>query len=252
MQNINQTIIFIHGNSLSAATFNNQKDLAQQFNCIAIDLPGHGENHSLYYNEKDFCIESYVNYVVDYIGENVAGDFILVGHSLGGHIAIEAAPQLKNLKGLFVFGTPPVAKPPQLDNAFLPNPNISFLFTEELNEEQKRTISYDIASKNNNAELIYLELNKANPKVRSGLAACIGEGRHQDELQILRTNNLPVAIIHGKYDAMINSNYFGDLSIPTLWQNKIHMIEDASHSPHLENSTEFNNLLSQFCETVFV
>ena len=58
------------------------------------------------------------------------GNVILVGHSLGGHLAIEIAEKIDNLKGLIIIGTPPVKKPMNLEEAFLPIQEIQTFFTE--------------------------------------------------------------------------------------------------------------------------
>jgi dienelactone hydrolase len=48
-----------------------------------------------------------------------AADAVVVGWSLGGHIALEAAPAMPAPAGYVVFGTPPVASAAQMGEAFL-------------------------------------------------------------------------------------------------------------------------------------
>jgi pimeloyl-ACP methyl ester carboxylesterase len=43
---------------------------------------------------------------------------ILVGWSLGGHIAIEMLLRSERIKGIVITGTPPVDFPDQIDKAF--------------------------------------------------------------------------------------------------------------------------------------
>jgi len=47
---------------------------------------------------------------------------VIVGWSLGGHIALEAASALPDAAGFVIFGTPPVSGPADMPEAFLPNP----------------------------------------------------------------------------------------------------------------------------------
>jgi len=42
--------------------------------------------------------------------------------SLGGHILLEAAKDLPRARGFAIYGTPPVGFPPEMADAFLPNP----------------------------------------------------------------------------------------------------------------------------------
>ena len=61
---------------------------------------------------------------------------MIVGWSLGGHIAIEAAPALPEAAGFVVFGTPPVSSAEQLATAFLPNPAMNVGFTAAVSPDE--------------------------------------------------------------------------------------------------------------------
>jgi dienelactone hydrolase len=63
---------------------------------------------------------------------------VIVGWSLGGHIALEAAPAPPQAAGYVIFGAPPVASAAQMGEAFLPNPAMSVGFTAAVEPEQAR------------------------------------------------------------------------------------------------------------------
>ncbi|MEV6153646.1 hypothetical protein AB0L53_25195 [Nonomuraea sp. NPDC052129] len=67
-----------------------------------------------------------------FVKEVGAEDTVIVGWSLGGHIAIEAAPGLPGAAGFVVFGTPPVGSVERLGRACLPNPAVHIGFTAEV------------------------------------------------------------------------------------------------------------------------
>lgn len=244
------TIVFIHGNSLSAKTFEKQIGFSSEFEYLALDLPGHGQNVSQDYSENDFCIESYVNIVIEKVSSCLSENILLVGHSLGGHIAIEAAPSLKKVKGLLIFGTPPVGKPPAMDKAFLPHPAMPFLFQEQWSDDELRQLIGALTKDKNIAEIIKRELLLSKGKARTGLLSCIGAGKHLDELDIVGNLKIPIAILHGENDSLINSHYFSEISLPTLWRNKLHVVPDAGHCLQMEMPRAFNDLLLQFCNEV--
>ena len=114
------TIVFIHGNSSSSNVFSevlNEKLIGCSL--IAIDLPGHGD--SLDNHFEDFSFENLKSICTNFIN-TIDGDILIYGNSFGGNIAIEIAKDINNLKGLIIAGTPPVKKPLNLLEAYLPLP----------------------------------------------------------------------------------------------------------------------------------
>ena len=124
------TIVFIHGNSSSSFVFDEVlkcKSIPQTK--IAVELPGHGINTNLGHEVKDFSIEVYRAKLIDLLSR-IDDDVLLVGNSLGGHLVIEVAQEVNRLKGLVIFGTPPLKKPLNLEEAFLPVDALQTFFTE--------------------------------------------------------------------------------------------------------------------------
>ena len=127
------TLVLIHGNSSSSRSFSRQLDgpLGKRFRLVAVDLPGHGKSD----DAKDPSAYSLpgharaVRAVVDALGLHEAR---FVGWSLGGHVALEMAPDLKEPRGFVIFGAPPLAVPPAMSEAFLPNPAMQFTFQERV------------------------------------------------------------------------------------------------------------------------
>jgi pimeloyl-ACP methyl ester carboxylesterase len=53
-----------------------------------------------------------------------------VGWSLGGHVALEMAPDLRNPRGFVIFGTPPLTSGEAMSEAFFPNPAMKVTFQD--------------------------------------------------------------------------------------------------------------------------
>ena len=79
----------------------------RRFRLVAVDLPGHGASD----DAKDPSAYSLpgharaVRAAVDALGLDEAR---FVGWSLGGHVALEMAPDLPRARGFVIFGTPPI------------------------------------------------------------------------------------------------------------------------------------------------
>ncbi|ACE86170.1 alpha/beta fold hydrolase [Cellvibrio japonicus] len=87
-------IVLIHGWSCRAsdwdATLSALASSAALPKCLAIELPGHGQHEHLPWS--DWSIAGLARFVVDQLPESAT--IQLVGHSMGGCVALEAAAQL--------------------------------------------------------------------------------------------------------------------------------------------------------------
>ena len=237
------TVIFIHGNSSKANVWQNQLEskLLSPFNLLALDLPGHGKS----LNSGLYSITDLVETLIENIGpyQNV----VLVGHSLGGHLAIEIMPRLKNCVGLLIFGAPPVKSPLNLNEAFLPDERMALLFQKRLTTKEAVSFAEIVCNDFQKQKFDVLgAIQNTDSKFREDIGVSVNMGELSDEVEILKNSSVPIAILHGMEDDLINYNYLEELHIPRLWKEKVHKIEGCGHSPHLEKPIEFNQLLFQF------
>jgi pimeloyl-ACP methyl ester carboxylesterase len=87
-----RAVVFVHGNSSSARTWLPvlTGPFGRRFRCLALDLPGHGQSapaadHSAY------SLPGYASVLAAFTQACGAAEAVMVGWSLGGHIALEAA-----------------------------------------------------------------------------------------------------------------------------------------------------------------
>jgi pimeloyl-ACP methyl ester carboxylesterase len=95
-------LVFLHGTRLTRAQWVPQlRALSGRYRCVAVDLPGHGA-----LGNRTFTIEAAVEVVRDAIEREVpSGKAILVGLSLGGYVAIDAAEAIpERVAGLVLAG----------------------------------------------------------------------------------------------------------------------------------------------------
>lgn len=106
------SIIFLHGVGSSSQTWRNVMDsLADRFTVAAIDLLGHGQSpvpddSSLY--TRDLALED-----IDDLTVELGDDPVLVGHSLGGYLALaHGATRPGKARGIVVLNTGPGFRDP--------------------------------------------------------------------------------------------------------------------------------------------
>ncbi len=84
------TLVCLHGWGGSKESFTELRAALKRtdIRILTPDLPGFGDEPE---PEKPWTTDDYVNWVETYIRENVQGEFLLLGHSHGGRIAIKLA-----------------------------------------------------------------------------------------------------------------------------------------------------------------
>ena len=102
--------------------------LGERFRLVAVDLPGHGASDDAR-DRSAYSLPGHARAVRAVVDALQLGDAVFVGWSLGGHVALEMAPELRQARGFVIFGTPPLAFPPARE-AFLPHPTMRLIFSE--------------------------------------------------------------------------------------------------------------------------
>jgi pimeloyl-ACP methyl ester carboxylesterase len=242
-------VVLVHGNSSSAATWQGLLGgpFGQQYRCLALDLPGHGRSAPAGDGEG-YTLPGYAALVAGWATAVGAADAAVVGWSLGGHIAIEAAPGLPGAAGYVIFGTPPVSAPAQLAEGFLPNPAMNAAFTAELSADEARGFAAASLAPGSGVPLddLVAEILATDGAARAGLYAGIGAGKFADEVALVRGLTVPVAVLHGEAEQLVSLDYLRKLDIPALWRGAVQVIPGAGHSPQLETPAEFAALLGAF------
>ncbi|MBI9068201.1 MAG: alpha/beta hydrolase [Salinivirgaceae bacterium] len=247
------TILFIHGNSLSSKTFQKQFDdasLNRQFRLIALDMLGYGESDRSKNPEKDYGFYAQADLVVSFIEALKLSEVILVGHSLGGNIAIEVANRCDKVNALALLASP-LAEKPMSQEMYLPHPALSYFFTPYLDDNAIAELVRALYKPGTgipdwNVEVV----KKSDPLSRAHLLAPVLSGEYTDQLITLQKMKLPVASIIGEYDLLANPDYIKSTVVETLWQNKVHEIKDGGHMLFYENAPAFNQLLVEFAKHV--
>ncbi len=245
------TIVFIHGSSSSPRVFKEVME-SSEIECtrITVELPGHGQNTSNEFKEEDFSFASYCKKLIAAINL-FDDDILLVGNSLGGHLAIEIAPKVKRIRGLVIFGTPPAKKPINFDEAFLPVPALQTFFTENPSEIDIELAAEIAVYDKINAKSIKEDFKQANPLVRKNIAFDILNGKFSDQFKIFTTLKVPKFIIAGVNDPTVNPKYLVDVQKKCKTSCEIIKFKNCGHYPSLEKPEEFIETLKEIISKVF-
>ncbi len=239
-----QSIMFIHGNSASHGVWASQFGGAlKPCRLIALDLPGHGESSRV----PSYSVETLADAIVGVAQAVACEDAVFVGHSLGGHVLLEAAARLPKARGFVIFGTPPLGRPPRLDEAFLPSPALGAAFKAEVTESEIDTwASCMFRPGAAIPDLIAADIRRTDPRMRADVGQALASLAFVDEQRVVRDLAQPLAVLHGRNDAIVNLAYLQQLVAPTLWQGAVQVVDEAGHYLQIERPEVFSRLLREF------
>lgn len=244
------TIFFIHGNSSSSSLWRRQmtdKSFAE-YRLVAIDLPGHGDS--------DACTNPKEDYSPIITGKIMAEatkklsrneSYVLVGFSYGTNLIAEMLVNGANPVGI-CFSAPCIVGKNYEPTKLLLNPDSNIFLMEEVSRDKAEKF-FDINLKGKIEEDIDNYLNdffSVDPLFRGSMIQSGLGGNHSDEILAMRKHNVPLFIVFGKHDRLIDPNYLDDASLP-LWRNEIIKLEDTGHFVQTDQPETFNQLLHEYC-----
>ena len=252
---IKRTIFFIHGNSGSSLTWSKQfeSSLFSEFRLIAFDLPAHGSSDASSDPDIDYSpIE--LGKIMAAAVNSLAGhhSYILAGFSFGTNVIGEMLFNELNPAGVALISSCVISSVSDLQKVFLPNPNANNFFNDSVPPEDVEKLALDCFYLRNMPDLEKFRSDFENTKTpfRSTLMKKASEGAVRDEIECLKKTNLPVLIIFGKEDKVVNTGYLDTITFAT-WQNTIYKLEGAGHFVHIDQAEMCNQLISDYATEVF-
>jgi pimeloyl-ACP methyl ester carboxylesterase len=239
-------MVLVHGNSSSSATWEPllTGPVGARYRCLALDLPGHGGSAPA--QDPDlYSMPGYAAVLTGFLAATGVPDAVVVGWSLGGHVALEAAPDLPRARGFFIFGAPPVASGADLGVAFLPNPAMGVGFAEQVGPDDAAAYaaSFVAAGSGVPPEVFVPDILATDGAARSNLMRSIGEGRFRDEVAIAVDLGPRLAIVQGEGEQLVSLDYLQGLALPALCRGGVQVMAGVGHAPQVEAPEAFAALL---------
>lgn len=230
------TILFVHGFSSEANSHEKVGNAIKKmgFRYYAIDFPGHGKTK--YEKKSEMNLETYVDLTVKYIMENDLNNIILLGHSMGGAIAVcvnEAVP--KRIKAIMledplnktIYSNPLKRLKENMTNPVdFKNSDASFI--------ERIKFSWDKAIKGK-GELSPLLMNLMNPLV-------INKISHAYE----QIGDKPVLLMFGEYDRVIPPEQSIKYISSVASNLSTYIIKNAKHTPSHDNLDDYLKIIKDF------
>ena len=244
------TILFIHGSSLSSHIWDTQfsdPQLFQQYRLIAIDLPGHGQSSWAADAPLQYSFKELAGIITSIVHILELKTYILAGLSIGTNLTGEMTAPLPGCKGFFLTGPSLMAPHISLDKIVLPFEHGAVLATPDPPDAALENYCKGLVFNHDTALLTHLKngYRLTDPVFRSNLGSILATQAWNNEIAQLNKYGLPVALVYGKKEQIVNSIYLST-EIQHLWRDKIMLVEDAGHLANAEQPIVFNRLLLDF------
>ena len=153
-----RTLLLVHGlgGSLESWT-NNIQYLSSRFRVIALDLPGFGLSDK---PRIDYTIKFYVSFLRKFVKKLNLASLVLIGSSLGGHIAVEFT--LKNMKLVqkMILVSPAGSPPKSFRGTSVSKRYFGIIRAESSNEVKKILSSIDNSTiEDTHVETVFRQLS---------------------------------------------------------------------------------------------
>jgi pimeloyl-ACP methyl ester carboxylesterase len=243
-------VLLIHGNSFCRGVFRHQLQgrLAESHRLIAFDLPGHGQSSNAPDPTRSYTGPSLAEAAVELLEKLGVTEAIVFGFSAGGHIGIEMVPRFLGMRGLMITGTPPVGRN-NMAQGFNTSAPLGVAGKQDLSESEIEAFVQAIFGES--AEPFLREaVRRADGRFRKRVFEAARAGDGVDQRLIVESSPVPLAVVNGGADRVVNLDYFDTVAYANLWEGHCHRLAGLGHAPFWEAPGDFNPVLERFVRDV--
>jgi pimeloyl-ACP methyl ester carboxylesterase len=246
-------VLFIHGLGASLLGWRDIPDaLSEHFHTISVDLLGFGGSDKP--ETTDYTIKGFSKFIMDFleaiglINEKIC----IVGHSLGGYIALQFAIENKSLVEKLVLVDPSgkLSAPTQLLSSYReaanePNPVFKYDKLKRVFENMY-ALSSSLLPMVVGVFLDTIEKPYALRAFNSAFDDSTGKEIGSDELKKI---NVPCLILWGEYDNLIPLKEYAMKFLNDLSNVKLEVIPESGHAPFVEKTSLVYQRIHRFLTT---
>lgn len=241
-------VFLIHGNSMSKDVFRGvlTSPLGDKHRLVAIDLPGHGKSGDAKDPTRTYTMPGYAACVIEVAEQLGVEKAAVYGWSLGGHVALELVARWPGTVGAMISGTPPVGVTPEAIQAgFQPIPQIGLAGQPDFSEDDVAMFAMATCGPSAD-EGVRKAIRRTDGRARQTMFASLFAGMASDQKRIVETSPVPVAVVNGAQDPLVNLDYVGGLAYANLWDKHCYVLRGAGHAVFLDKPETFMPIFARF------
>jgi len=232
-----RAIVFIHGWAATRRFWSGQlADLSKRFRVVALDLRGHGDSDKNL--EADYTVDRMSNDLDELIRSLGLRDYVLVGHSMGGAIAVKHAER-KGASSLVLTGVSTSIE----GGLSLLSLEILMKF-RGLAEKVVTPRMFALGADERLLEFVRRESAKSSVEV---LMKVMRQVAGTDLKPLIGNVKIPALVVAGERDSVAPSEQQKRLA--QLLGARFVVLEGAGHNLMLERPSEFSRTISEFASS---
>lgn len=235
------SLVFIHGWAASHRFWKYQVPFFAQSNqVIAYDLRGHGDSEK---PTSGYSIRNHLEDLELILAKHQISEPVLIGHSLGGMIALQyALDGLRDPRGLVLVGSSP--HPVATRKRSLEFSLLRFLIRISRKRASKFT-EKALFAPDVNQELVEWVNAESERTPTSVILEILQNVKAFNVVSRLSEIQMPTLIITGEFESAVNSQLL-DRMVELIPNAKYEVISDAGHNCMLEKPSAFNSVVNAF------
>jgi pimeloyl-ACP methyl ester carboxylesterase len=264
-------LLLIHGNSFCSQIFQHMltspRLLSAAKKIVAFDLPGHGLSTDARNSEWAYGMRQYAEAALEVCRYMNLKQVVVLGWSLGGHIAIEMIPlsilpqprgSNVTVKGIFIIGTPPVDPAAnEIHKAFKfgPEPDAwrsALAASAELTEEQRHIFAHYCADPPYEPWMQAC-VDRADPRARKTMFEGFTNGTSASNQRKIVEDGLGgvlVGVLNGKDEPYVSVGFVREVEYANLWKHECLEWEGCLHAPFWAKPKEFEELFIEYLRDI--
>jgi pimeloyl-ACP methyl ester carboxylesterase len=253
-----KTLLFIHGLATYAPSWKKNIDqLQQHYRCIAIDLPGNGLSSR---GDYPYGINFFAGCVYDLIRKLQLKNLTIVGHSMGGQVALTILANEPTAAEKLVLCAPAGFETFTIIERTLYTSGISFfdMFSTDENSLRQTIHSsfYHFMQEGRHMTDDLINLMKQYPmkEYRKMIDGCIHGMLNEPVYDMLPRIQQPTLVMFGEYDALVpnklihhtNTRQLAEDGVKRMPHAQLEMIPNCGHFLQIEKTDAVNLLIRNF------
>lgn len=240
----NNLLICLHGNSTDSNYFSALLNGIDGWKVVAPDYIGHGNSPQL--EPSDYNFEVFVQCLVDFISQFSYNKLVIIGHSLGGNLAMELMKVMK-VDGVLLLVAPPVSYTINMA-PYLKLPDFELTDDDEKNNVLVENYVSELSPDPTTVAYLKKTFLNTDPVFRDHLLEEFGAMKFSDQLEILKQNKSTfTGCLLAQNDNLANNEYLNQLKNEGVF-DFFEEISDSGHYSLLEKAKENLESIKGFLE----
>ena len=238
---VGPALVFLHGFMESSAMWDYLSLNAFPYQLIFIDLPGHGQS-DLLTGDGDPSMAQMAEHVAEVLSDLGIEKFDVVGHSMGGYVALELKQMLQGCGRVVLLNSNFWADSEEKKRDRIRVADLAFNAKELLVQQAIPGLFFRKEKDQDACQALIQEAKMLLPE--SIAYAALAMRNRKDHMETIQFFPNDFMLIHGENDPLVSMRVIQERTANVPIQKVI--LHDAGHMAHIEQGNEIPDVLMAF------